>query len=237
MSTEDRLAGHVLGGQDLATFLRRATITDRDSATTGTVSLLLTGSEEVTSGVHCLPGVWPNVTDSVWCLKTASDLLVVGIRVAAATSLVGRRTTNSTPVTTTTLVSDTEMALWPTVNTRYKLEGHIIYTSPAAADMEFAFDYPDTGGTEFVWTAGGVSIATSSGAGEYISNTANLLAPDFTFQYGGAEAFVLSLQLRGSLHMGTDAGQLIPRYSVRVNNATGLVVYKHSWIELIRMEG
>lgn len=214
--------------------MRRATCMAVDPGT-GTCSIALTGDLGQADSCKVLPVFWPTVGESVWVLKTGSDQVVVGSAMPIASPLRSRLSVDQPSIAAqTTLQSVTGLALTPTPNVPYELEGCIIYISPVAADMKFAFTFPVAWQQFFVWTGGGVDVNASAGHSDLASNAAQYQPPDFTFSYGGSDSFVSALQIKGFLDMPATPGTLTPRYAQATSNAGTTQIFKYSWLRLTR---
>jgi hypothetical protein len=144
-----------------------------------------------------------------------------------------RKTVNETVNNTTTLQNDDVLFLTPLVSTVYTLEGFIIYTSNTTPDFKCSFTFP--AGASLSWTGGGVDINATAGHSDMAANVAARLTSDSTFSYGGSDAFVTALQIKGTLIMGGTSGNLQFRWTQATANASDTTVYRDSWLRLTKV--
>jgi hypothetical protein len=144
-----------------------------------------------------------------------------------------RKTVNETINNTTTLNSDDVLLLAPAVSTVYSLEGFIIYTSNTTPDFKFGFSFPT--GASLSWSGFGLDVNATAGHAELAANVAARLTSDSTFNYGGSDAFVCGLNVKGLLIMGSTAGNLTARWAQVTANASDTTVYRDSWLRLTRV--
>lgn len=174
----------------------------------------------------------PNVPADMQALAESINTDVGNVS-TALTELFVRRTADSSAVNnSTTLVSDSVLALTPAISTVYTLSGLIVYSSNIAADIKFGFTFP--AGATLTWTGSGVVVTGGGGGGDLAANVALRLAADSTFAYAGGDAFIMGIPIRGTLIMGSTAGNLTARWAQNSAHASNTNVRQDSWLSLLK---
>lgn len=103
------------------------------------------------------------------------------------------RTTAASAITTTTLVSDTTLT-FPTAVGTYIVDGLLIFTAPAAADLSLRFNCTGTATGKFSMTSAGTAVTAMPAAGVF-----NTIGINTTTTIGGVDSTEQALHFTGTL--------------------------------------
>lgn len=159
-----------------------------------------------------------------------------------------RKTADTSRSATTTVSADIHLQFPVEANAVYEWWGWIKYDAPAAGDLNIDFSVPS--GALGEWTAIGVGIGRVVGATDAATpvvqadtqaSTGYMLRVEST-DVAAARAFgglgtagtPLTIDLKGTLRMGSTAGTFSLDWAQRVSDATATTIYTDSWITMIR---
>lgn len=166
--------------------------------------------------------VW-NATQSAW------DLIFNGLVGPPVGTLFARRTTTSAGKQNATLADDTQLQVPVVSGGVYIMDGHIIYTSPQAADLQIAWTQLASSSME--WTGGGLGAGITGVEGTYKMEDRNLTQPA---QIGGADANLLVCKPSG-LFVAGSSGTVALRWAQWTTTASDTLLYSSSWIRFTRV--
>lgn len=140
------------------------------------------------------------------------------------------KTSNQNVTASTTLVSDSHLLLPVVANAVYEMEAFIAYDGAFGAG-ELKVDWSVPSAATLYWALNG---PTTGGGALYDSNVRSngTAAAAGTYGTGGTQT---SLNSRGRLTVGANAGNLQFRFAQSASNATATTVYAGSWIRLLRI--
>lgn len=146
------------------------------------------------------------------------------------TGLFARKTADQTVNNSTTLVDDTHLTVPVVASAVYDVDGMLLVTGNAAADVKLQFVAP--AGAVFSW----VSLAQGNSASSQFGS------PDFIARLQGASAVAgtvgatkLVVPFRGLLVMSTTAGAFKLQWAQQVADVSDTIVYTHSYLNLRRV--
>lgn len=136
------------------------------------------------------------------------------------------------PLSTTTMQDDDHLFLPVEANATYLMDGDIIYSATATADLQVGWSGPS--GAAMEWSSWAYSAAGSgSPAYEGILKFESRNIGQ-TQAWGGTGA-IIHAQPKGCLSTSGTAGTLKFRWAQQTSEATGNIVYAKSWIRLQRV--
>lgn len=160
-----------------------------------------------------------------------------------------RKTADTPRSATTTATADPHLQFEVEANAVYTWWGWIKYDAPAAGDINIDFSAPS--GALGEWTAIGVGIGrvvgatdaatpvvqadTQASTGYMVRVETTDVAAARAFGGLGTAGTPLSVDLKGTLRMGSTAGTFSLDWAQRVSDATATTVYTDSWIIMLRI--
>ncbi|MEU8756204.1 hypothetical protein AB0C88_37530 [Streptomyces chartreusis] len=160
-----------------------------------------------------------------------------------------RKTADTPRSATTTATADTHLTFEVEANAVYTWWGWLKYDAPAAGDINIDFTVPS--GALGEWTATGVGIGrvvgatdaatpvvqadTQASTGYMVRVETTDVAAARAFGGLGTAGTPLSVDLKGTLRMGSTAGTFSLDWAQRVSDATATTVYTDSWITMLRI--
>ena len=161
-----------------------------------------------------------------------------------------RKTADTPRSATTTVSADTHLTFEVEANAVYTWWGWIKYDAPAAGDINIDFSAPS--GALGEWTAVGVGIGrvvgatdaatpvvqadTQASTGYMVRVEATDVTAARAFGGLGTSGTPLTIDLKGTLRMGSTAGTFSLDWAQRVSDATATTVYTDSWITMLRIQ-
>jgi hypothetical protein len=167
--------------------------------------------------------------------------------VRAGQPQVARKTSDTARAATTTATADPHLQFEVVANGVYTWNGWIKYDGPTAADLNVDFTAPS--GSLGEWTAIGAGhspVVGASAAPALITDTQDargylmrVEANDVTSarSYGtlGTGGIPLTLQMYGTLRVGSTGGTWSLDWAQLVSNATAVTLYTDSWLSMLRV--
>jgi hypothetical protein len=167
--------------------------------------------------------------------------------VRAGQPQVARKTSDTARAATTTATADLHLQFEVVANGVYTWNGWIKYDGPTAADLNVDFSAPS--GALGEWTAIGAGhspVIGASAAPALITDTQDargylmrVEANDVTSarSYGtlGTGGIPLTLQMYGTLRVGSTGGTFSLDWAQLVSNATAVTLYTDSWLSMLRV--
>lgn len=160
-----------------------------------------------------------------------------------------RKTADTSRSATTTVSADPHLTFEVEANAVYVWWGWLKYDAPAAGDINIDFSAPS--GALGEWTAIGPGIGRVVGATDAATpvvqadtqaSTGYMLRVETTDvtsarAYGGlgTAGTQLSIDLKGTLRMGSTAGTFSLDWAQRVSDASSSTLYTDSWITMLRI--
>jgi hypothetical protein len=158
-----------------------------------------------------------------------------------------RKTSDTSRAATTTTTADPHLQMDVVAGAVYRWHGWIKYDGPTAADLNVDFSAPT--GSLGEWTAIGAGhspVIGASNAPALITDTQDargylmrVEANDVTSarSYGtlGTGGVPLTLQLYGTLRVGSTAGTFSLDWAQLASNATACTLYTDSWLSVLRV--
>lgn len=185
-------------------------------------------------------------------MAEAYPTFLAGQRITAgllrsAQEQVARKTADTARAATTTATADPHLQFDVAANAAYRWHGWIKYDGPTAADLNVDFTAP--AGTFGEWTAIGAGhspVIGSSIAPALITDTQDargylmrVETNDVTSarSYGclGTGGIPLTLQLYGTVRVGSTGGTFSLDWAQLVSNATACTLYTDSWLSMLRV--
>lgn len=160
---------------------------------------------------------------------------------------VARKTADTSRSATTTTTADPHMQFDVVANAVYRWHGWVKYDGPTAAD--FLADCNAPTGSLGEWTAIGAGhspVIGSSAAPALITDTqdgrgylmrveTNDVTSSRSFGCLGTGITPLTLQLYGTLRVGSTSGTFSFDWAQATSNATAVTVYTDSWLSMLRV--
>ena len=160
-----------------------------------------------------------------------------------------RKTADTPRSATTTATADPHLQFEVEANAVYAWWGWLKYDAPAAGDINIDFSVPS--GALGEWSALGVGIGrvvgatdaatpvvqadTQASTGYMVRVETTDVAAARAFGGLGTAGTPLSVDLKGTLRMGSTAGTFSLDWAQRVSDATATTVYTDSWIVMLRI--
>lgn len=160
-----------------------------------------------------------------------------------------RKTSDTSRSATTTATADPHLQFEVEANAVYAWWGWLKYDAPAAGDINVDFSVPS--GALGEWSAIGVGIGrvvgatdaatpvvqadTQASTGYMVRVETTDVAAARAFGGLGTAGTPLSVDLKGTLRMGSTAGTFSLDWAQRVSDATATTVYTDSWITMLRI--
>lgn len=185
-------------------------------------------------------------------MAEAYPTFLAGQRITAgflrsAQEQVARKTADTPRAATTTAAADPHLQFEVVANAAYRWHGWIKYDGPTAADLNVDFSAP--AGALGEWTAIGAGhspVIGSSIAPALITDTQDargylmrVETNDVTSarSYGclGTGGIPLTLQLYGTLRVGSTGGTFSLDWAQLASNATAVTIYTDSWLSMLRV--
>jgi hypothetical protein len=185
-------------------------------------------------------------------MAEAYPTFLAGQRITAALLRSGqeqvlRKTSDTSRPATTTATADPHLQMEVVANAVYRWHGWIKYDGPTAADLNVDFTTPS--GALGEWTAIGAGhspvIGSSSGpalitdtqdARGYLMRTeTNDVASARSYGCLGVGIIPLTLQMYGTLRVGSTGGTFSLDWAQLVSNATAVTLYTDSWLSMLRV--
>jgi len=160
---------------------------------------------------------------------------------------VARKTADTSRSATTTTTADPHLQFEVLANAVYRWHGWIKYDGPTAADLNVDFTTPS--GALGEWTAIGAGhspVIGSSNAPALITDTqdargylmrteTNDVASARSYGCLGTGIIPLTLQMYGTLRVGSTGGTFSLDWAQLVSNATACTLYTDSWLSMLRV--
>lgn len=166
--------------------------------------------------------IW-NATQSAW------DLVFNGLAGPPVGTLFARRTSTSTAKQNSTLADDTQLQIPVVSGGVYMMDGHIIYSGPAAGDLQLAWTQLASSSME--WTGGGLGAGITGVEGTYKMEDRNLTQ---SAQIGAGDANILVAKPSG-LFIAGSSGTVALRWAQWTTTASDTVLYSSSWVRFTRV--
>lgn len=150
-------------------------------------------------------------------------------------NLYARKTADTARTSTTTPTADPHLTVSVAANAVYQVDGWLLYSAPAAADMQARWAIP-TGATG-AWTGWGIGLGTTAQTTDgYLIRTEGRtdLTQAHTFAGIGSPNLVTG-QLRGTLVTAATAGTFAVEWAQGTSDSIATTLYTQSWIRLVRI--
>jgi hypothetical protein len=135
------------------------------------------------------------------------------------------KTANTTRTATTTLTADPDLAVALLANTKYRIRGHVPYTTVAAADFKFQFSGPAS--PTLVNITRRANAPGSAATAALFTDDAFAVSASVTGTVDGAG----SVSFEGVIHVGANAGNLTFDWAQVTSDAGDTIVLAGSYIE------
>lgn len=158
---------------------------------------------------------------------------VTGDLLASMQPLTARKVSDTSRASTTTTTADPELQFSVEANAVYTMDGWIKYDAVTAADISMDWSAPS--GSLGEWTGSGAANDIAGAASGYLIQVA---ATDITTARsfgGGGIGVLLTVNVYGTLRVGSTAGTYSFDWAQLASNATATTVYADSWVRLIRI--
>lgn len=155
-------------------------------------------------------------------IATPADFDAIGIYVL--------KTSTESVTSSTTLQNDDQLALPVSANSKYTIEGLIIYDGASAGDFKVAFTTPS--GATINWTAGGPQ--SGIGVTSYNANVATSSGAALALACNGA-GNSMGANPKGYLSVSSTSGNLQLQWAQQASSATATRVFLGSWLRLTRI--
>lgn len=157
-----------------------------------------------------------------------------------------RKSSDTQRSATTTATADPHLQINVEANAVYIWNGWLKYSGPPAADLLLDFSVPSGSLGEWTGSGGGTSAVTgASAAPALVVDTATsrgYMVRLESSDVAQSRAFgtisttdVLSIQMYGTLRVGSTAGTWSLDWAQNTSDATATTVYTDSWINMIRV--
>lgn len=169
----------------------------------------------------------------VGALQLDADVTITGTVYLAGGTTIDRtvwKTSNETVTNSAVLQSDDDLKLAVVENTVYKVDGMLVHSAAAGADLQVAFTGP--AGATFDWVPRGLSTLAVSTVGE-VTLAASSLGDAGALVTGTAGAGTkMTTLITGLLRVGATAGTLQLRWAQGNADASDCIVYSGSYLSL-----